>query len=154
MLKTLVAAVAVALAMVGLATAATTKSETYKFKAKLTAGAEVPKPTGVPAAATGTFTATTLEPKTGKIHMTWKLTFAHLSGPGLQAHIHLGKPGKAGNVLVALCAPCRSGQTGKAVVARSVEDQLEKGQTYVNVHTKKNLAGEIRGQVKLAAPSS
>jgi hypothetical protein len=54
----------------------------------------------------------------------------------------------AGNVLVALCAPCRSGQTGKATIAHSVEDALERGRTYVNVHTPKNLAGEIRGQVK------
>jgi hypothetical protein len=147
MLKTLAAAIVVALAVVGLATASS-KSETYKFKATLTAGAEVPKPTGVPASATGTFTATTVEPKTGLVRLTWKLTYAHLSGKALQAHIHLGKPGKAGNVLVALCAPCKNGQTGKAVIARSVENNLEKGMTYVNIHTKKNLAGEIRGQVK------
>lgn len=152
MLKTLAAAVVVALAVVGLAVAAT-GNETYKFKATLTAGAEVPKPKGVPASATGTFTATTVEPATGPLRMTWKLTFAHLSGKALQAHIHLGKPGRAGNVLVALCAPCRNGQTGKSVIARSVEEDLEKGKTYVNVHTKKNLAGEIRGQVKLVSGS-
>jgi CHRD domain len=150
MLKSLAAAVVVALAIVGLATAATA-TETYKFKASLTAGAEVPKPKGVPASATGTFTATTVEPETGRVHMTWKLTFSHLSGKAVQAHIHLGKPGKAGNVLVALCAPCRSGQTGKATIARSVEGDLERGATYVNVHTPKNLAGEIRGQVKETA---
>jgi hypothetical protein len=80
--------------------------------------------------------------------MTWKLTFAHLSGKAVQAHVHLGKPGKAGNVLVPLCAPCRSGQTGKAKITHDVEDALERGKTYVNVHTPKNLAGEIRGQVK------
>ena len=152
MVKSLAAAVVVALAIVGLATAATS-SETYKFKAKLSAGAEVPKPTGVPSSATGTFTATTVEPKTGKVHLTWKLTFSNLSGKAMQAHIHLGKPGKAGNVLVALCAPCKSGQTGKAAIARSVEDALEGGKTYVNVHTAKNLAGEIRGQVKLTSGS-
>ena len=150
MLKTLAAAVLVALAVAGLAVAAT-GSETYRFKATLTAGAEVPKPTGVPAMAIGTFTATTVEPASGPLHMTWKLTFSHLSGKALQAHIHLGKPGKAGNVLVALCAPCKSGQTGKATIARSVEEDLEKGKTYVNVHTKKNLAGEIRGQVKMVS---
>ena len=150
MFKTIGAVAVIALAIAGLATAATA-SETYKFKAKLTAGAEVPKPTGAPASATGTFTATTVEPKTGAIHMKWRLTFAHLSGPALQAHIHLGKPGKSGNVLVALCAPCKSGQTGTSVIAHGVEDQLEKGLTYVNVHTKKNLAGEIRGQVKLVS---
>jgi len=152
MLKTIGAVAVVALAIAGLATAANS-SETYKFKASLTAGAEVPKPTGVPASATGTFVATTVEPKTGPIKITWKLTYAHLSGKALQAHIHLGKPGKAGNVLVALCAPCKNGQTGKSVIAHSVEDALEAGKTYVNIHTKKNLAGEIRGQVKLVAGS-
>jgi hypothetical protein len=152
MLKTLAAVVLAGLVVVGLATAAT-GSETYKFKSTLTAGAEVPKPKGVPAGATGTFTATSVEPASGSIRMTWKLTFAHLSGKGLQAHIHLGKPGHAGNVLVALCAPCKSGQTGKTVITGSVEEALEKGKTYVNVHTKKNLAGEIRGQVKLVSGS-
>src|SRR5262245_46609147 len=138
MLKTLGAALVVALTVVGLATASS-QSETYKFKTKLTAGAEVPKPTGVPAGATGQFAATTIEPKTGKVKLSWKLTFSHLSGKALQAHIHLGKPGKAGNVLVTLCTPCTSGMTGKALIARSVENALEAGKTYVNVHTKKNL---------------
>jgi hypothetical protein len=147
MLRTIGAALVVALSIVGLASAAT-HSETYKFKSKLTAGAEVPTPKGVPSGATGQFTVTTVEPKKGSVKLTWKLTFSHLSGKAMQAHIHLGKPGKAGNVLVALCAPCRSGQTGKAVIARSVEDALERGRTYVNVHTLKNPAGEIRGQIK------
>jgi hypothetical protein len=147
MLRVLGAALGAALVLSGLAAASQT--DTYKFSSKLTAGAEVPKPTGIPASATGTFTATTVEPKTGSVRLTWKLTFAHLSGKALQAHIHLGKPGKAGNVLVPLCAPCKSGQTGKATIARSVENALEAGKTYVNVHTAKNLAGEIRGQVKV-----
>jgi hypothetical protein len=149
MLRVIGVVLGAALVLSGLAFAAS-QSETYKFTSKLRAGAEVPKPKGVPASATGTFTATTVEPKTGKVHLTWKLTFAHLSGQALQAHIHLGKPGKAGNVIVALCAPCKSGQTGKAAIARSVENALEAGKTYVNIHTAKNLAGEIRGQVKEA----
>ena len=147
MLKALVAAAVAALVLAGLAIASA-QGDTYKLNAKLTAGAEVPKPKGVPASATGTFTATTVEPKSGPITMTWKLTFAHLSGKAVQAHVHLGKPGKAGNVLVPLCAPCRSGQTGRAKISHDVEDALERGKTYVNVHTPKNLAGEIRGQVK------
>ena len=150
MLRSIVAAVVVALAVAGLATASS-RSETYKFSAKLTRGAEVPKPTGVPAGATGRFVVTTVEPKTGKVKLAWKLTFSHLSGKAMQAHIHLGKRGKAGNVVVALCAPCRSGQTGKALIARSVENALEAGRTYVNVHTAKNPAGEIRGQIRVTS---
>jgi hypothetical protein len=148
MLKTLVAALVGALALSGIALAAS-QSETYRLSSKLSAGAEVPKPKSVPAAATGKFTGTTVEPKSGPVRLNWKLTFSHLSGKATAAHIHLGRKGKAGDVLVALCGPCHSGQTGKAVIARSVEHDLEAGKTYVNVHTRKNPAGEIRGQVKV-----
>lgn len=148
MLKAVGAALLAAVVITGLAAGAAQKSETYKLSAKLTAGAEVPKPKGVPAAAKGSFTGTTVEPKSGPVKLTWKLTFSGLSGKAVAAHIHLGVKGKAGNVLVALCGPCKSGQTGKAVVARSVEHALEAGKTYVNVHTPKNAGGEIRGQVK------
>ena len=146
--KTLIAALVGALALSGVALAGSS-SETYRLSSKLSAGAEVPKPTGVPAAATGKFTGTTVEPKTGKVRLSWKLTFSHLSGKATAAHIHLGRKGKAGTVLVALCGPCHSGQTGRALVARSVERNLEAGKTYVNIHTAKNPAGEIRGQVKV-----
>lgn len=148
MLKTLVAALVGALVLSTVALAAA-GSETYKLSSKLIAGAEVPKPTGVPAAATGKLTGRTVEPKSGPVRLSWKLTFSHLSGKATAAHVHLGRKGKAGGVLVALCGPCHSGQTGKAVIARSVERKLEAGKTYVNIHTTKNPAGEIRGQVKV-----
>ena len=150
MLKTIVAAFVVALVVTGLATASA-QNETYAFKAKLSAGAEVPKPTGVPSGATGSFGVTTVEPKTGKVKLSWKLTFTHLSGGAIAAHIHRGKTGKAGGILVPLCGPCKSGQTGKALVTRTVENLLEAGATYVNVHTNKNPGGEIRGQIKVAS---
>ena len=84
--------------------------------------------------------------KTGAT-LTWKLTFSHLSGKALAAHIHSGKPGVAGAVLVPLCGPCKGGQTGKTHITKSVVDVLESGRAYVNVHTPKNQAGEIRGQI-------
>jgi CHRD domain len=34
-------------------------------------------------------------------------------------------------------------------INETVIDALEKGKAYVNVHTKKNLPGEVRGQVKV-----
>jgi CHRD domain len=119
------------------------RSETYKLSAKLTAGQEVPKPKGA-GGATGTFVGTLVGRK-----LTWKVTYRGLTGKAMQAHIHLGRPGKSGNVLVPLCPPrCRSGMHGTKTVSSSIRDAIERGRTYVNVHTAKNPAGEIRGQVK------
>jgi hypothetical protein len=136
-----VVASAAALAAGGLA--AVGKEGTYRLSAKLTAAREVPKPKGVPTAATGTFTGT-LKGKT--LH--FKLTFAHLSGKATAAHIHRGKAGKAGPVLVPLCGPCKSGVTKTLTVTSAQRDAIEHGMTYVNVHTKRNLGGEIRGQIR------
>jgi hypothetical protein len=52
---------------------------------------------------------------------------------------------------VPLCAPCKSGASGRATVGASVLNALEAGRGYVNVHTRKNPAGEIRGQLGAAA---
>ena len=58
-----------------------------------------------------------------------------------------GKPGKAGPVLLALCGPCKSGQTGKAPLSETAGNAVKIGGAYVNVHTAKNPGGEIRGQI-------
>ena len=52
-------------------------------------------------------------------------------------------------MIVPLCGPCTSGMSGSAQVSKSVIKTLESGKAYVNVHTAKNPAGEIRGQVKV-----
>jgi len=67
-------------------------------------------------------------------------------GPGRQVE-QVGA-GKAGAVIVPLCGPCKSGVTKTVTVSSAVRDAIERNGTYVNVHTAKNLAGEIRGQVK------
>ncbi len=46
-----------------------------------------------------------------------------------------------------LCGPCRSGARGTANVSVATLAALEAGRTYVNVHTKRNPTGEIRGQL-------
>ena len=79
----------------------------------------------------------------------WKLTYSHLTGRALAAHIHGGKAGVAGRVIVPLCGPCRNGQTGTAKVSKAVIAALEGHRAYVNVHTAKNPGGEVRGQVKV-----
>ena len=125
-----------------------TKNETYAFKAALNLAQEVPKPKA-PAGAGGTFTAKTVESTSAKT-FTWKLTFHGLSGKAVAAHVHFGKKGVAGAVAIALCGPCKSGQTGKVKITGKAEDAMEGSKAYVNVHTAKNGAGEIRGQVVLS----
>ncbi len=78
-----------------------------------------------------------------------KLTFSGLSGKVVAAHVHKGKAGVAGGVLIPLCGPCTSGQTGQLTISNDAADLLERGPTYVNAHTTKNKGGEIRGQIKL-----
>jgi hypothetical protein len=148
MLKTIGAVAVVALAVSGLALAAA-QGESYKVSASLKARSEVPKPKGVPAGAAGSFSGTAVELANDKARVTWKLTFSHLSGPGIAAHIHIGKPGKAGPVALALCGPCHSGQKGKGMLTHAQVAKIEAGAAYVNVHTQKNPGGEIRGQVKV-----
>jgi hypothetical protein len=109
-----------------------------------------PKPKGKVRRAHGAFTATISRTGTTGV-IVWRLTFSKLSGRAIAAHIHSGARGVAGPVIVPLCAPCRSGAHGRATVDESVLNALESGRTYVNVHTKKNAQGEIRGQLGAVA---
>ena len=120
-------------------------------QAALNARQEVPKPKGNVNAARGAFSYTLT--KTGATTvLTWRLSFSKLTGRAVAAHIHTGARGKAGGVALALCGPCRSGATGRvASVKASLITALEAGRAYVNVHTARNAAGEIRGQ--LPAPA-
>jgi hypothetical protein len=137
--------VAAALAGAGLAVAglglASPSALPARLSASLTAGAERPRPKA-PVAASGRFTATL----TGS-RLTWRLTFLRLSGKAIAAHVHLGRVGVAGPVVVPLCAPCRSGAHGAATVSAKIRLALITRSAYVNVHTPTNPAGEIRGQI-------
>ena len=141
-----VMALTAALAAGGLA--AVQKEGIKKLSAKLTAAREVPKPKGIPAAATGTFTGTLRGKK-----LTFRLTFSHLSGKAFAAHIHKGKAGTAGPVIVPLCGPCKSPVSKTVTVTSQARNAIEHAATYVNVHTPKNKGGEIRGQIKATESS-
>ena len=52
-------------------------------------------PKGTKSGAAGKFTATV-----NGTTVTWKLTFSHLTGPATAAHIHTGKKGVPGAVIV------------------------------------------------------
>jgi len=137
-----IASAAVLVLAVGSAALAASAASTH-LKATLNVAQEVPKPSVKAPGGTGTFTATLTGTK-----LTWKLTFKGLSGKAVAAHIHLGKPGKAGGVAVSLCGPCASGVSGKATLSSAQKKAILGGGTYVNVHTAKNAGGEIRGQIK------
>ena len=149
MLRSLAVTAIAALGLSGLALAASHK-ETYKVVANLRASQEVPKPVGTKTKEVGLFTATLVESGESK-KLTWRLTFSHLTGPATAAHIHLAKKGQAGAVVVPLCGPCKSGQKGTAQLTESTVKAMEAGKSYVNVHTGKNPAGEIRGQIKVSS---
>jgi CHRD domain len=110
--------------------------------AKLTPAEEIPKQVVKDTKATGQFS--------GRLNghkLTWKLTFSALTGPATAAHIHLAGMGKAGAIVVPLCGPCKSGVSGTATLSTTLLSKLAKHLLYVNVHTAKNPAGEIRGQL-------
>jgi CHRD domain len=137
----------------GTGTLASTSEETTetphvtKFRSTLTAAAEVPRPSGVKVGAGGSFTLTVTE-QGGKYSAAYKLTFRNLTGRAAAAHIHRGKPGRAGPVIVGLCGPCTSGRSGKKAITKAAALTIERGTAYVNVHTATNAAGEIRGQIR------
>ena len=146
MVRLALALSAFGLALCGIAGAADS-ADVFTYRTVLTSAAEVPKPTA-PAGAGGVFTSTIT--KNGSAYaLAWKLTYRKLSGPAVAAHVHRGGARAAGGVILALCGPCTSGQTGKAKLTKSVADAMRRGTAYVNVHTAKNSAGEIRGQTKL-----
>ena len=114
------------------------------FKTSLDSRQETPRPKGEPVRAGGSFQATLNGKK-----LKWTLSYDHLSGAAVAAHIHSGKRNVSGPVIVPLCgAACKSPISGTTVVSAAVIKALGSGNTYVNVHTAKNPGGEIRGQLK------
>jgi predicted lipoprotein with Yx(FWY)xxD motif len=118
------------------------------YGASLAAGGEVPRPKA-PAGAGGLFSAIVTTDATGST-IAWSLDFNALSGPAAAAHIHLGAPGTAGDPVLTLCGPCTSGVRGEAKLDAKVADALASGNAYVNIHTKANAGGEVRGQIAVA----
>lgn len=149
MLRTFLVVAVAALGLSGLALAASQK-ETYTLVANLRTSQEVPKPVGAKANEVGLFKGTVVESGSSR-KLSWRLTFAHLTGKAMAAHLHLGKRGKAGPVAVPLCGPCKSGQKGTATLTEAQVKAIETGGAYVNVHTAKNPNGEIRGQIKVSS---
>jgi CHRD domain-containing protein len=124
---------------------------TVSLTARLDAAQEVPKPRAR-VGAHGSFAGGLVRSGAGGT-LSWRLTFQGLSGRATASHIHVGKRGKAGAIAVVLCGPCRSGVRVTATLNAKAVAALLAGGAYVNVHTPRNTAGEIRGQIaRSAAP--
>ena len=118
--------------------------------ARMDARQEVPRPRVRPRRPTGLFTGSIRRRSGATGSIRWRLTFRSLTGRALAAHIHLGRRGRAGAVVAPLCGPCRSGMRGTARLSARALRAVLGGTAYVNVHTRRNQAGEIRGQLRRA----
>jgi hypothetical protein len=141
----IVLALSATLAVSALAFGASAKSkQPVKFVAALNVGQETGVVKSKQMGASGHFTATL-----SGTSLTYTLTFSHLSGPAIAAHIH-GPAARhvSAAILVPLCGPtCTSPVKNTVTLTQDQIDKMEAGQTYVNVHTNLNKNGEIRGQV-------
>ncbi|HZZ02375.1 CHRD domain-containing protein [Paraburkholderia sp.] len=84
--------------------------------------------------------------------VTWKVSFSGLSSQGTMAHFHGPAPaGKNAGVKVWLSQKgtmeMTSPLSGQATLSPDDAKMFEAGDMYINVHTKSNPGGEIRGQV-------
>lgn len=118
-------------------------ADTQTYKATMNAASEVP-PKNSPG--TGSCTVT-LDPANKTI--SWSVSWQDLSGAPTMAHFHgPAAPGKNAPPAVWIGkAPMNSPATGRATLTDTQMAQLQAGKWYCNVHTEKNPAGEIRGQL-------
>ncbi len=92
----------------------------------------------------------TYDPSTRVV--TWKVSFSGLSSPATMAHFHGPAPaGKNAGVKVWISQKgtmdVTSPLSGQATLSPEDAKLFEAGDLYINVHTKNNPNGEIRGQV-------
>lgn len=84
--------------------------------------------------------------------VTWKISFSGLPTQATMAHFHGPAPaGKNANVKVWISQKGNMQMTspvsGQATLSADEAKMFEAGDMYINVHTKDNPDGEIRGQV-------
>ena len=115
------------------------------FTATLSGASEVP---AVESDATGTATVTI-----DGNQLSWRVEVKGLDNATM-AHIHGAAPGENGGVLVPLFREEKGEDfsgvltEGTTTVEDDVVQAIRSGNAYVNVHTKANPRGEIRGQLK------
>jgi hypothetical protein len=138
-----------------------------EFTAKMTGSQEVP-PKSTSAAGTVTF-----EPTPGEMTLSYKVTVNNIDKVTM-AHIHKGKAGENGPVVVTLfTSPSPTGKLNGnttlvqgnlradnlegLLAGKHIPDliiMIKDNDAYVNVHTAQNPKGEIRGQILSVSSSS
>jgi hypothetical protein len=143
MRKALIGVVVVVVSLVAVFAAGAASTAGTELEASLNGKAE-----GAPKTNKGKVEVT-LNGKTGKV--CWDFKLAKIDGKPSQAHIHKGKAGVAGNVVVPLGANYK--RQGCTTAARSLVKAILKspGSYYVNVHNAKHPAGAMRGQLTRGA---
>jgi hypothetical protein len=117
--------------------------DSQTFQANLSAAQEVPPN---PSTATGQAEVTY---NRGSGKLSWRVTYAGLTGPATASHIHgPAGPGANAGVLVPFSNVGTSPFSGEAQITPEQFNQLSSGQWYVNVHTAAHPGGEIRGQLR------
>jgi hypothetical protein len=142
MRKALIAAGVVAASLAAtLAAGAATDAGTTKLEANLRGGNERPS---APASNRGK-TEVRLTPSSGRV--CWETTITKIDGKPNASHIHKGRKGVSGNVVVPLGAGFKRQGCTTAAKATVRAILTNPGRYYVNVHNAKHPAGAMRGQL-------
>jgi trimeric autotransporter adhesin len=132
------------LTLVALPLALGARRQAQTFTATLSPSSEVP---AVDSKASGKATVTI-----DGNQLSFKVEVSNIDNATM-AHIHAGAAGANGGVLVPLYKGDGSAgysgtlAEGKATVEANVIEAIKSGNAYVNVHTKANPKGELRGQL-------
>jgi hypothetical protein len=141
MRRTVTALVISALALVAVLAANAAGTKTVTFEVALKGKNEAP---AAPASNKGKVELK-LNTATGKV--CWEFKLAKIDGKPNQAHIHKGKAGVAGNVVVPLGANYKRQGCTKAAPSLVKSIAGHPGSYYVNVHNAKHPLGAMRGQL-------
>ena len=153
-------AIAISLFSVANLNSAFAQTETEAFTANLSGGEEVPR---VTTESTGVASFNV----TGDDSIDYTVNVTGMDKV-MGVHVHSGKTGENGEVVVTLfnatspTGPISGNLANGTITGSSLEGQMqgtavsdlvkamERGETYVNVHTEANPNGEIRGQISTA----
>lgn len=124
------------------------RARTVEMKAVLNAKRQVPRQVVKAPRASASFTASLRRYNNGRGALTWSLRYRNLTSPVTRAEVIVPAKGKLGEVRVLLCQHCKVRSRGlvNPILAYSITALLHRV-SYVEIFTKKNPEGEIRGHI-------